>query len=228
MRLSVRDTGTGMDASVLEKVFEPFFTTKPIGQGTGLGLSMIYGFTRQSGGQVDVESAPGAGTTMHLYLPKSDPAQAVDVALPSAMPLKPASASRSVLLVEDEDAIRGLVRDVLSGLGHAVTEAANGSEALALLDSGQHFDLLVTDVGLTGTLNGRQVADAGRQRRRDLPVLFITGYAASAAVGGEHLEPGMEILTKPFKAVELERRVDQLLSRSGREWSVDAQDLPAA
>lgn len=228
VRLSVRDTGTGMDASVLEKVFEPFFTTKPIGQGTGLGLSMIYGFTRQSGGQVDVESAPGAGTTMHLYLPKSDPAQAVDVALPTAMPLKPASASRSVLLVEDEDAIRGLVRDVLSGLGHAVTEAANGSEALALLDSGQHFDLLVTDVGLTGTLNGRQVADAGRQRRRDLPVLFITGYAASAAVGGEHLEPGMEILTKPFKAVELERRVDQLLSRPAKEWNVDAQGLPAA
>lgn len=227
VRLSVRDTGTGMDASVLEKVFEPFFTTKPIGQGTGLGLSMIYGFTRQSGGQVDVESAPGAGTTMHLYLPKSDQAQATDPPQATALLQKPASESRSVLLVEDEDAIRGLVRDLLSGQGHAVTDASNGSEALALLGTGQPFDLLVTDVGLTGTLNGRQVADAARQRQPGLPVLFITGYAASAAVGGEHLEPGMEILTKPFKAAELERRVQQLLSGTGRGRKAALQDAAA-
>ncbi|MEG2803173.1 PAS domain S-box protein [Stenotrophomonas sp.] len=212
VRLSVCDTGTGMDASVLEKVFEPFFTTKPIGQGTGLGLSMIYGFTRQSGGQVDVESAPGAGTTLHLYLPQSAPVPTVDTPHAADLPMTPSSPGRSVLLVEDEEAIRSLVRDVLSGQGHGVMEAANGHEALALLATPQHFDLMVTDVGLTGALNGRQVADAARQTRRGMPVLFITGYAASAAVGGEHLEPGMEILTKPFSALELERRVERLLS----------------
>jgi len=125
---------------------------------------------------------------------------------------------RAVLLVEDEASIRALVRDVLCTQGHRVTEAANGSEALALLATGQPFDLLVTDVGLTGTLNGRQVADAGRQTRPALPVLFITGYAAFAAVGGEHLEQGMEILTKPFSAAELERRVDRLLAGDLRSY----------
>jgi len=228
VRLSVRDTGTGMDASVLEKVFEPFFTTKPIGQGTGLGLSMIYGFTRQSGGQVDVQSTLGHGTTISLYLPQFSAAP-----LACSEPVADASntpmiSGRSVLLVEDETSIRALVRDVLSTHGHHVTEAANGSEALSLLATDHPFDLLVTDVGLTGTLNGRQVADAGRQSRPSMPVLFITGYAACAAVGGEHLEPGMEILTKPFAAAELERRVDRLLAGEFRSWSAPTSEAPAA
>lgn len=218
VRLSVCDTGTGMDASVLDKVFEPFFTTKPIGQGTGLGLSMIYGFTRQSGGQVDVESTPGQGTTIHLFLPQFNGPPTADVLPVRDTESTPVMSGRAVLLVEDEASIRALVRDVLCAQGHRVTEAANGSEALALLATGQPFDLLVTDVGLTGTLNGRQVADAGRQTRPALPVLFITGYAAFAAVGGEHLEQGMEILTKPFSAAELERRVDRLLAGDLRSY----------
>ncbi|WP_416058625.1 PAS domain S-box protein [Stenotrophomonas maltophilia] len=229
VRLSVRDTGTGMDANVLDKVFEPFFTTKPIGQGTGLGLSMIYGFTRQSGGQVDVESAPGQGTTISLYLPQTSaaPAVAAAAAVTGAAGTL-AIQGRAVLLVEDEASIRALVRDVLCAQGHRVTEAANGSEALALLATGQAFDLLVTDVGLTGALNGRQVADAGRQTRPLLPVLFITGYAAFAAVGGEHLEPGMEILTKPFSTVELERRVERLLAGDVRSSNAPTAEAPAA
>ena len=229
VRLSVRDTGTGMDANVLDKVFEPFFTTKPIGQGTGLGLSMIYGFTRQSGGQVDVESAPGQGTTISLYLPQTSaaPAVAAAAAVTGAAGTL-AIQGRAVLLVEDEASIRELVRDVLCAQGHRVTEAANGSEALALLATGRAFDLLVTDVGLTGALNGRQVADAGRQTRPLLPVLFITGYAAFAAVGGEHLEPGMEILTKPFSTVELERRVERLLAGDVRSSNAPTAEAPAA
>ncbi|MGE6331768.1 PAS domain S-box protein, partial [Stenotrophomonas sp. NPDC077659] len=225
--LSVCDTGTGMDASVVEKVFEPFFTTKPIGQGTGLGLSMIYGFTRQSGGQVEVESAPGRGTTIGLYLPQVDEGAMTP---PSPVPSTLAASvtpGQSVLLVEDEAAIRALVGDVLRAQGHRVTEAANGSEALGLLTTDHAYDLLVTDVGLTGALNGRQVADAGRQARPTMPVLFITGYAAFAAVGGEHLEPGMDILTKPFSSIELERRVDKLLAGAVRAWRAPTPEAPA-
>ncbi len=227
VRLSVRDTGTGMDASVVEKVFEPFFTTKPIGQGTGLGLSMIYGFTRQSGGQVGVDSIPGVGTTMHLYLPQST-ADADDRIQEAPALSLTTSPGRSVLLVEDEAAIRTLVKEVLSSLGHRVTEAANGSDALAVLASEKHFDLLITDVGLTGSLNGRQVADAGRQRRPTLPVLFITGYAASVAVGAGQLESGMEILTKPFAAGELERRVTELLLEAVKASNEPFPATPAA
>ncbi|MFK3847282.1 PAS domain-containing protein [Stenotrophomonas sp. NPDC078853] len=216
VRLSVRDSGTGMEADVVAKVFEPFFTTKPIGQGTGLGLSMIYGFTRQSGGQVQVDSRPMQGTTMHLYLPRmaegtqapADPAAAVAEKEVRRGPM------RTVLLVEDETAVRVLVSEVLVSAGYRVIEASEGPPALDVLRSVEPIDLLLTDVGLTGPLNGRQVADAGRQCRPGLPVMFITGYAASAAVGAGHMEAGMEVLAKPFSAAELVRRADALLSRS--------------
>jgi len=214
LRLSVRDAGTGMDAETVEKVFEPFFTTKPIGQGTGLGLSMIYGFTRQSGGQVRIESQPEQGTTVHLYLPRFDgAAEATDDEVADRAPAMVAAAGwRTVLLVEDEDNVRALVSDVLTSAGYRVTEVSDGSAALQVLQSTAKVDLLVTDVGLTGGLNGRQVADAGRQIRPHLPVLFITGYAASAAVGAGQLDQGMEVLTKPFTALELERRVGELFA----------------
>jgi PAS domain S-box-containing protein len=210
--LSVADTGIGMSEELMAKVFEPFFTTKPIGQGTGLGLSMIYGFMRQSGGQVRMQSAPGQGTTMSLYLPRSIGAEvALTVAAEAEAPPAPVKAAPRVLLVEDEAPVRILMSDVLTGAGYQVTGVAEGVAAVERLRSDEVIDLLITDVGLTGGLNGRQVADAGRQSRPGLPVLFVTGYAANAAIGAGQLERGMEVLTKPFKAVELERRVAQIL-----------------
>jgi signal transduction histidine kinase/ActR/RegA family two-component response regulator len=216
--LSVKDAGSGMDASVIEKVFEPFFTTKPIGQGTGLGLSMIYGFTRQSGGQVRIDSQVGLGTTVELYLPRFNGESAGETA-DEAAPELPAIVTPSVgsiLVVEVDEAIRALLAEVLGGAGYRVLQAPEGGQAIDLLRSGETVDLLITDVGLTGGLNGRQVADAGRQVRPALPVLFITGYAASAAVGAGQLEEGMEVLTKPFTTAELERRTRALLASRNR------------
>lgn len=212
--LSVQDTGTGMTEEIMSKVFEPFFTTKPIGQGTGLGLSMIYGFTRQSGGHVRIESDVGVGTTMALYLPRFSGEQVHDEG-PATQddPQRATMHSCTVLLVEDETAIRVLISEVLTDAGYRVIETAEGSAAVERLRSAETIDVLVTDVGLTGGLNGRQVADAGRQYRPMLPVLFVTGYAATAAVGAGQLDDGMEVLTKPFLAADLERRVAQLLER---------------
>jgi len=218
VRLAVTDVGTGMEAAVIEKVFEPFFTTKPIGQGTGLGLSMIYGFTRQSGGQVRIDSQVGQGPTVEVYLPRFIGEAATNATEEAAqeMPAAPTPSVGTILVVEDEAAIRALLSEVLGGAGYRVLQAPEGGQAIELLHSGQHIDLLITDVGLTGGLNGRQVADAGRQVRPGLPVLFITGYAASAAVGAGQLEEGMEVLTKPFTTAELERRARALLaSRPG-------------
>ncbi len=215
VRLSVKDSGTGMEPEVVEKVFEPFFTTKPIGQGTGLGLSMIYGFTRQSGGQVRVDSRPSEGTTMHLYLPQlvGDVQPSGIAAVETGERALQGRPVRTVLLVEDETAVRVLVSEVLVSAGYRVLEASEGPPAVDMLRSVEAIDLLVTDVGLTGPLNGRQVADAGRQCRPGLPVLFITGYVATAAVGAGHLEEGMEVLAKPFAAAELMRRANALVER---------------
>jgi len=205
-----------MDAAVIEKVFEPFFTTKPIGQGTGLGLSMIYGFTRQSGGQVRIDSQLGQGTTVELYLPRFIGEAAGTPAEDTVQDVPVASAPSvgTILVVEDEEAIRALLTEVLGGAGYRVLQAPEGGQAIDTLRSEVTIDLLITDVGLTGGLNGRQGADAGRQVRPGLPVLFITGYAASAAVGAGQLEEGMEVLTKPFTTTELERRARALLSAS--------------
>ncbi|KTF36840.1 hybrid sensor histidine kinase/response regulator [Xanthomonas vesicatoria] len=211
--LSVQDTGTGMTEEVMSKVFEPFFTTKPIGQGTGLGLSMIYGFTRQSGGHVRIDSEVGVGTTMALYLPRFTGTHVQQEAAALEQPQHPAVQSCTILLVEDETAIRILISEVLTEAGYRVIEASEGSAAVERLRSLEPIDVLVTDVGLTGALNGRQVADAGRQYRPSLPVLFVTGYAATAAVGAGQLDDGMEVLTKPFLATDLKQRVAQLLQR---------------
>ncbi len=210
--LCVTDTGTGMAAEIIERVFDPFFTTKPIGEGTGLGLSMIYGFVRQSGGQVRVYSEVGQGTTMCLYLPRllgsHDPADPTQV--PTVR--HRAEHGQTVLLVEDEISIRELVSEILGDAGYRVLTANNGPMGIALLQSNERIDLLVTDVGLPGGLNGRQVADAGRIVRPALKVLFVTGYAANAAVGAGHLDKGMEVLTKPFNILELERRVGEMIA----------------
>jgi signal transduction histidine kinase len=210
--LSVRDTGTGMSPEVIARAFDPFFTTKPIGRGTGLGLSMIYGFARQSGGQVRIASEPGRGTTMRLYLPRHiGEAEAADMPAPAAA-VPRAEQGETVLIVDDEPTVRMLVAEILEDLGYAVIEAADGAAGLQALQSDARIDLLITDVGLPGGINGRQVADAGRMLRRGLRVLFITGYADSAVVGNGHVEAGMQVLTKPFAMETLAGRIKDLIA----------------
>jgi PAS domain S-box-containing protein len=213
LSLCVTDDGVGMSPEVAARAFDPFFTTKPLGQGTGLGLSMIYGFTRQSGGQARILSKAGAGTTICIYLPRhvgeAEPT-ADTVAMPAAA--LHAQAGETVLVVEDEPTIRMLVIEVLTTLGYETIEAADGSAALAVLQSDARIDLLVTDVGLPGGMNGRQVADHGRVARPGLKVLFMTGYAENAVVGNGRLAAGMHVLTKPFAMETLASRIRKLIA----------------
>ncbi|MGF6097686.1 ATP-binding protein [Pseudomonas sp. 18175] len=213
LRLSVTDTGTGMSPEVMAHVFEPFFTTKPIGQGTGLGLSMIYGFAQQSGGQVHIQSAVGEGTSVSLYLPRHHGAAPGDELTPGQTALEVAQHGETVLLVDDESTVRMLLADVLGELGYTVIEAADSAAGLKLLRSDVHIDLLVTDVGLPGGMNGRQMAEAGMELRPGLKTLFITGYAENAVMGYGQLGEGMGVLTKPFAVEVLGGRVRELLGR---------------
>ncbi|MFJ3485472.1 ATP-binding protein [Pseudomonas sp. NPDC090202] len=210
--LSVSDTGTGMPPEVIAHVFEPFFTTKPIGQGTGLGLSMIYGFAQQSGGQVRIESTVGEGTTVSIYLPRHHGAAPDDEHAPDKTAVAVARHGETVLLVDDEPTVRMLLADVLGELGYTVIEAADSAAGLKLLRSDVHIDLLVTDVGLPGGMNGRQMAEAGVEVRPGLKTLFITGYAEHAVIGNDQLQPGMQVLTKPFAVDSLGVRVRELLA----------------
>ena len=210
--LSVTDNGTGMPADVMANAFDPFFTTKPLGAGTGLGLSMIYGFAGQSGGQVRIHSEEGIGTTVTLYLPRhvgtvEEPERETDLTKAPR-----ASADETVLVIDDEPTVRLLVAEVLTDLGYKALEASDGASGLKLLRSSARIDLLVTDVGLPGGMNGRQVADAARQLRPDLKVLFITGFAEHAVLSHGHLDLGMHILTKPFAMEALASRIRELLT----------------
>ncbi len=211
--LCVTDTGTGMAPDVIEHAFDPFFTTKPIGQGTGLGLSMVYGFVRQSGGQVRIYSELGQGTTMCLYFPRhyAGESEATDPARVSTA--MSARTGQSILVVDDEPTVRMLVTEVLDERGYAVIEAKDGPSGLAALQSNARVDLLITDVGLPGGMNGRQLADAARATRPDLKVLFITGYAENAILGSGQLAPGMQVLTKPFDVEALAGRVVEMIDR---------------
>jgi PAS domain S-box-containing protein len=209
--LSVTDTGAGMAPAVIARAFDPFFTTKPIGQGTGLGLSMVYGFARQSEGHARIYSEVGQGTTVKLYLPRYRGAlDEAAVAAPGSAP-HTAQAGETVLVIEDELAVRELVLDVLSDLGYHALEAVDGPSGLKVLQSGARIDLLVTDVGLPG-MNGRQVAEAARQHRPGLKVLFITGYAENAAITNGFLVPGMEMMTKPFAVDALASRIRNMIA----------------
>ncbi|WP_409565159.1 PAS domain S-box protein [Methylobacterium sp. J-078] len=211
LSLCVTDTGTGMTPEIAAKVFEPFFTTKPIGQGTGLGLSMIHGFVRQSGGQVRIYSEVGVGTTMCVYLPRHYGPTDVTDPMPDVTSAPRAIQGQTVLVVDDEPTVRMLVTEVLEGLGYTAIEAGDGAAGLTILRSDARIDLVVTDVGLPGGMNGRQMADAGRILRPGLKVMFITGYAENSVVGNGHLEPGMAVLTKPFAMDELASRVRELI-----------------
>jgi signal transduction histidine kinase/CheY-like chemotaxis protein len=210
--LCVTDTGTGMTPEVIKRAFDPFFTTKPLGQGTGLGLSMIYGFARQSGGQVRIYSEVRKGTTMCLYLPRHQ-GRDEDAQIAHEWEVAPrATEGQTVLVVDDEPTVRMLVSEVLQELGYTAIEVADGSTGLQVLRSDQRIDMLITDVGLPGGINGRQVADGAREVRPDLKVLFITGYAENAVVGNGHLEPGMQVLAKPFPMEALATRIRNLMT----------------
>ncbi|MFM2129804.1 MAG: hypothetical protein RL477_1350, partial [Pseudomonadota bacterium] len=208
--LSVSDTGTGIDKDILPRVFDPFFTTKPLGHGTGLGLSMVYGFARQSKGHVRIYSEIGRGTVVCIYLPRyvGDEAPEEHTESTSA----PTSATdETVLVIDDEPTVRMLIGDALRDRGYTCIEAGDGAEGLKVFESGERVDLLITDVGLPG-LNGRQVADAARVRVPGLKVLFITGYAENAALHHGHVESGMEVMTKPFSVDDLAARVVRMLA----------------
>jgi hypothetical protein len=207
--ITVTDTGTGMTPEVLARAFDPFFTTKPIGQGTGLGLSMIYGFARQSNGHVSIDSRVGLGTTVNLYLPRFE--GTASEAVTGSQRDEHRSAGETVLVVEDEPVVRSVVVEMLQDEGYRVLEAVDGPSGLAALRGEPVIDLLVTDVGLPG-MNGRQLADQARETRPDLKILFITGYAESVAMAEGFLLPGMEMITKPFDLDVLSRRIRTMVS----------------
>jgi PAS domain S-box-containing protein len=208
--ICVTDTGTGMPPDVIARAFEPFFTTKPLGQGTGLGLSMVYGFAKQSEGHLWIDSEVGQGTTMKIYLPRYLGPTEVELPGEDVTEVLRAEAGETVLVVEDEPVIRDLIVEVLQELGYRALEAADGLSGLRILQSRMRIDLLVTDVGLPG-LNGRQLADHARETRPDLKVLFITGYAENATLASGFLDPGMEMITKPFAVEALTTRIRTMI-----------------
>ncbi len=210
--LCVSDNGTGMPEAVIARAFDPFFTTKPLGEGTGLGLSMVYGFARQSGGQARIYSEEGKGTMVCLYLPRCAEPDEPGAAATEALPVEAAKHGETVLVVDDEQTVRMLITDVLEELGYAAIEAEDGNAGLKILESKRHIDLLITDVGLPGGMNGRQLADAGAVLRPGLKILFITGYAENAVIGDGHLKPGMHVLTKPFAMDTLANRISGILT----------------
>ena len=212
----VTDNGCGMPPEILTRVFDPFYTTKPMGKGTGLGLSMIYGFAKQSGGQVRLYSEVGQGTTAKIYLPRhhGDAETADEVVAPAT--LTRTSTSETVLVVDDEPTVRMLVADTLAELGYQAIEAADAASGLKVLASDARIDLLITDVGLPGGMNGKEMADIARTKRPSLKILFITGYAENAAVSNGHLDPGMHVLSKPFPMDKLATRIRTIIESPER------------
>ncbi len=210
--ISVHDSGSGMPPDVIARAFDPFFTTKPIGVGTGLGLSMVYGFALQSGGQARIRSEVGAGTTVSMYLPRhqgdADLADEADVPLPGP---ERRGIGETILVVDDESAMRELMSEILMGLGYRVLQAEDGRRAVEILHADRSIALLVTDVGLPGGMNGRHVAEAARTLNPQQRVLFVTGYAESSAIGLGQLPEGMQVMTKPFELSAFGQRVQALL-----------------
>ncbi|WP_409318643.1 PAS domain S-box protein [Pseudomonas sp. KCJK9016] len=213
LMLAVSDNGTGMTPSVRSKAFDPFFTTKPIGQGTGLGLSMIYGFAQQTGGHVSLDSLPGQGTCVRLYLPRLHSLVAEPAVTEEATQTPAVATGETVVVVEDDPAVRMLVMDLLKELGYRAHEAEDAKGALPLLESDLRVDLLVTDVGLPG-MNGRQLAEIARQHRPGLKVLFMTGYAQKAAERQGFLEDGMDMVAKPFSIEQLAGKIRAMFSQT--------------
>jgi CheY-like chemotaxis protein len=228
--VSVRDNGSGMPPDVLARAIDPFFTTKPMGQGTGLGLSMVYGFARQSGGSVRIESSPGSGSEVRLVLPRHVDAIAAPVLEPgdAEAPLAAASRKGLVLVVDDEADIRTVMAEVLELQGYTVLQAADAPQALRLLQD-RRPDMLVTDIGLPNGMNGRQLADQVRVQWPQLPVLMVTGYAESTVMKNETLPAQMELLIKPFAMHALVGKVEAMLAAgAGTGVGVESGAAPAA
>jgi CheY-like chemotaxis protein len=201
--LAVSDTGTGMPAAVRDKAFEPFFTTKAVGKGSGLGLSMVYGFVKQSGGHIKIYSEEGHGTTIRLYLPPAD--GQTEATAPAIVPIS--GGSETILVVEDDSMVRNFVIAQLHGLGYKTVAASDGRTALAYVDSGQPFDLLFTDVVMPGGMTGRQLADEVGKRRPGTKVLYTSGYTDNAIVHHGRLDQGVLLLTKPYRSSQLARMI---------------------
>jgi nitrogen-specific signal transduction histidine kinase/CheY-like chemotaxis protein len=211
--ICVTDSGTGMSPDVIARAFEPFFTTKPLGQGTGLGLSMVYGFAKQSEGHLRIYSEVSQGTTIKIYLPRHRGTAEEEETREFTAEVPRSEAGETVLVVEDEPVIRDLIVEVLQDLGYRALEAPDGPSGLRVLQSRERVDLLVTDVGLPG-INGRQLADQARVTRSDLKVLFITGYAENATLANGFLDTGMEMITKPFAIEALATRIRSMIQGS--------------
>jgi CheY-like chemotaxis protein len=209
--IAVSDSGVGMDRETLARAFDPFFTTKEPGRGTGLGLSQVYGFVEQSGGHVLIDSQPREGTTVRIYLPRL-PEDAIELE-PDLEPPDTGEArgTETILVVEDDDAVRAYSTQVLRELGYRVLEAPNASAALEILDRQADVHLLFTDIGLPGAMNGRQLSDEARRRRSGLKVLFTTGYAGDAIIRAGRLEAGISLMNKPFTFADLTKRVRDAL-----------------
>jgi CheY-like chemotaxis protein len=202
--IAVSDTGVGIPEAIRDKVFEPFFSTKEIGRGTGLGLSMVYGFVKQSGGHIKIYSEEGHGTTFRIYLPQAG-AAAEELPAAAASPIE--SGHETILVVEDDPMVRNSVIVQLQSLGYQTIAAGNGAEALAIIDSEVAFDLLFTDVIMSGSLNGRQLADEALRRRPGVKVLFTSGYTENAIIHHGRLDPGVLLLAKPYRKADLARMV---------------------
>lgn len=208
--VAVADTGHGIPADIRDRVFELFFTTKGVGRGTGLGLSMVYGFARQTGGTVAIESEEGRGTVMRLFLPRSAgeaPARTEPVQAPAA-----ARGHETILVVEDDPLVQGYVIAQLGSLGYRTLAAGDGATALALVDQGAKFDLLFTDIIMPGGMNGQQLAEAVRLRRPGMRVLYTSGYTDNTIVHEGHLDPGVALLRKPYRKSELSQKIREMLA----------------
>jgi CheY-like chemotaxis protein len=209
--LAVSDTGTGMQQSVQDKAFEPFFTTKEVGKGSGLGLSMVYGFVKQSGGHIKIYSEQGHGTTIKLYLP---PGEGVAEATAAIAPQAEGGAE-TIFVVEDDTLVRNFVTAQLQSLGYKTVAAADSRAALQLIEAGQAFDLLFTDVVIPGGMSGRELADEVAKRRSGVKVLYTSGYTDNAIVHHGKLDDGVMLLTKPYRRNQLAEMIRKALSGGG-------------
>jgi CheY-like chemotaxis protein len=225
--LAVTDTGCGIAAELLERVFEPFFTTKPEGQGTGLGLSMVYGFVKQSGGHINIYSEPGHGTTVRLYLPRARAQEDLETNVEAG---PAAGGTETVLVVEDDEDVRATVVALLMELGYRILQARDAQSALAIVESGIAIDLIFTDVVMPGTLRSPELARKARERLPNVAVLFTSGYTDNAIVHGGRLDDGIDLLSKPYTRDALARKIRQVLHNQQQKniARTGARNAPAA